>query len=183
MCFILKKINYSFLKIKWQRRLITISQCDCMPYEIETPVMDQKPFSRYGALHRDFTAWMWSRPHTYNIITRHVVLYRSIGLLREIPLHYFITTSLNWALFKYTIRLLYSRGKKQRHPLKWRPGRADGFDGRLDTRQNVYSIEFRTTKFLIHNPLFCQFTEWTIAVSASKTNGTNAVDLCYGTYT
>jgi hypothetical protein len=91
--------------------------------------------------------------HTCINVTKHVVPYQSIRVLRGVQLHLFITTSLNWAFLKCTIRPLYLRRNTLRHQLKKRPGRADRCDGLI---------------------------AW--SVSTRKIKGISAVDLCYGSY-
>ena len=94
--------------------------------------------------------------HTCNNVTRHVVTDHSIRVLRAVQLHYFITTSLNWVLLKLLCR-------------------TDSTDI-LDTRRNLYSLEFQTTKFLLHKSLLCHFTERSIDVSPRNINGARAVN-------
>jgi len=124
----------------WLRRLIPnfyVRPAYCMksrPMKQTASVTDTKSFSGYGALHHAPSACMWSRPHICNNITRHVDPYHSIRVLREVPFHYFQTTSLNWYFFKCTIGPLYPAGKNPRHPLKRRSGRADGCHGRFGYR-------------------------------------------------
>jgi len=159
-----------------------------MPYEIETPETESLSYwpeiiQRYGALHCVCSACMWSTSHTCNNVTSHVFPYRSIGVLREIQVQYFIATCINSVFIKCTIRPLYSSGKKPRHPLKRRPGRADGYDGRFGykTKRLLHRV---SNHKLSNTQTIVLSLHWMIhRVSARNTNGTKAVDLCYGTYT
>jgi len=126
---------------------------------------------------------MWSRLQTCNNVTRHVFPYRSIGVLREIQVQYFIATCINSVFFKCTIRPLYSRGKKPRHPLKRRPVRADGYDGRFGYKTKRLLHWVSNHKLSNTQSIVLSLHWMTHRVSTRNTNGTKAVELCYGTYT
>jgi len=134
------------------------------------------------SLHRACSACMCSRPHICYNITRHVVHYHSIRGLREEPFHYFITTSLNWEFFKCTIWPFCPVGRIQgTHWKGGREGLTDMMDV-LDTKQNIFSLEFRSKNFLLPKTIVLSL-HWMIQRASTRNiNGTIAVNFCYGTY-
>ena len=149
------------------------------PMKKTASVTDTKSFSGYGALHRVCSACMWSRPHICNNITRHIDPYHSIRVLREVPFHYFQTTSLNWDFFNCTIWPLYP--VETIEGTHWKGGRVGPMDVMdvLDTRQNIYSLQFRSKNILMPKTIVLSF-HWMIhRVSTRNINGTSAVNLLW----